>query len=307
MKIYNHINEFRPVKNPVVTTGTFDGVHLGHQKIIQRLKETAARIGGESVLLTFFPHPRMVLFPDHRQVLLNTLGEKTELLAKAGIGHLIIHPFTREFSMLSSNEFIGNVLVEKLGTKKLVIGYDHHFGKNREGSFGHLQEFGPVYGFEVEEIPAREIDHVSVSSTRIRNALQTGDVKTAAAFLGYNYMLSGMVVKGRQLGRTIGFPTANLRVNDAYKLVPADGVYAVWVKRGNAVHKGMMSIGMNPTVDGKERTIEVNLLDFDADIYGETLTLEFVQRLRNEEKFDGLEALKVQLAKDREMTLEALK
>lgn len=307
MNVYNHINEFRPVKNPVVTTGTFDGVHLGHQKILDRLKETAARIGGETVLLTFFPHPRMVLFPGHRQVLLNTLEEKTELLAKAGIDHLIVHPFTREFSMLSSKDFIEGVLVEKLGTKKLVIGYDHHFGKNREGSFKHLQQFGPVYGFEVEEIPAREIDHVGVSSTRIRNALQTGDVQTARAFLGYNYPLSGTVVKGRQLGRTIGFPTANLRVNDPYKLVPADGVYAVWVKRGNAVHKGMMSIGMNPTVDGKERTIEVNLLDFDADLYGETLTLGFVQRLRNEEKFDGLEALKTQLAKDQEMTLAVLK
>ena len=249
----------------------------------------------------------MVLFPDHRQVLLNTLEEKTELLEKAGIDHLIVHPFTREFSMLSSKDFIEGVLVEKLGTKKLVIGYDHHFGKNREGSFEHLQRFGPVYGFEVEEIPAREIDHVGVSSTRIRNALQTGDVQTARAFLGYNYPLSGTVVKGRQLGRTIGFPTANLRVNDPYKLVPADGVYAVWVKRGNAVHKGMMSIGMNPTVDGKERTIEVNLLDFDADLYGETLTLGFVQRLRDEEKFDGLEALKTQLAKDREMTLAVLK
>jgi riboflavin kinase/FMN adenylyltransferase len=244
----------------------------------------------------------MVLDPDYKPLLLNTQEEKTELLEKAGIGHLIIHPFNREFSMLSSKDFITKILVETLHTKKLVIGYDHHFGKNREGSFGHLKEFGPVYGFEVEEIPAQEVEHTSVSSTRIRQALTKGDVETAALFLGYDYMLSGTVVKGRMVGRSIDFPTANLHVNDPYKLIPADGVYAVWVKRGNDRHKGMLNIGMRPTVDGKARTIEVNILDFNADLYGETLTLEFVKRLRDEARFDGIESLKQQLIKDREQT-----
>jgi riboflavin kinase/FMN adenylyltransferase len=299
MKIYNHIDEFRAPGNAVVTTGTFDGVHLGHQQIIRRLKETAQRINGESVLLTFFPHPRMVLFPDRKQLLLNTPDEKAVLLERAGIDHLIVHPFTREFSMLSSQEFIQDILVKKLGTRKLVIGHDHHFGRNREGSFDHLVEFGPVYGFEVEEIPAKEVENINVSSTKIRQSLEAGDVETAASFLGYEYQLGGTVVKGRQLGRTIGFPTANIRVDDPYKLVPGDGVYAVRVKRKNVMLPGMLNIGMRPTVNGTDRTIEVNILDFDADLYGETLILEFVKRLRDELKFDGLDALKAQLAKDK--------
>lgn len=300
VKIYNNISGFIPGKNPVVTTGTFDGVHLGHQQIIKRLKEAAEKCNGETVLLTFFPHPRMVLDPDYKPLLLNTPDEKAGLLEKAGIDHLIIHPFNREFSMMSSKEFISKILVEALHTKKLVIGHDHHFGKNREGSFDHLKEFGPVYGFEVEEIPAHEVEQTSVSSTKIRQSLTKGDVKTAGLFLGYNYMLSGTVVKGRMVGRSIDFPTANLHVNDPYKLVPADGVYAVWVKRGKEKLKGMLNIGMRPTVDGKVRTIEVNILDFNADLYGETLTLEFVKRLRDEAKFDGIESLKQQLIKDRE-------
>ena len=305
MKVYHNISEFIPGKSPVVTTGTFDGVHLGHQQIIKRLKESAEKCHGETVLLTFFPHPRMVLDPDYKPLLLNTPDEKAALLEKAGIDHLIVHPFNREFSMMSSKEFIEKVLVEALHTKKLVIGHDHHFGKNREGSFGHLKEFGPVYGFDVEEIPAHEVEQTSVSSTRIRQALTKGDVKTAGSFLGYNYMLSGTVVKGRMVGRSIDFPTANLHVNDPYKLVPADGVYAVRVVRENApgeMYNGMLNIGMRPTVDGKARTIEVNILDFNADLYGETLTLEFVKRLRDEARFDSLESLKQQLIKDREQT-----
>lgn len=299
MKIYNHIDEFIPAGNAVVTTGTFDGVHLGHQQIIRQLKNAAGRIKGETVLLTFFPHPRMVLFPDRKQLLLNTPEEKAALLEKAGIDHLIVHPFTREFSMLSSSEFIENILVKKLGTKKLVIGHDHHFGRNREGSFEHLREFGPVYGFEVEEIPAQEVDDVNVSSTRIREALGNGDVETAATYLGYRYTINGTVVKGKQLGRTIGFPTANIRVDDAYKLVPADGVYAVFVKRKSDTLPGMLNIGMRPTVNGTERTIEVNILGFDGDLYGENLILEFVKRIRDEQKFSGIDALKAQLEKDR--------
>jgi riboflavin kinase / FMN adenylyltransferase len=309
MKIYHQIDEFTKIKNAVVTTGTFDGVHLGHQQIIRRLRESADKIGGQTVILTFFPHPRMVLFPDHKQLLLSTPAEKAALLEKAGIDHLIVHPFTREFSLLSSKEFIEKILVEKLGTRKLVIGYDHHFGKNREGSFAHLREFGPVYGFEVEEIPAQEVDHISISSTRIRQALQAGDIETARDYLGYSYPLSGVVVKGRQLGRSIDFPTANIHIAEPFKLVPADGVYSVWVTRNGTSErfKGMLNIGMRPTINGKERTIEVNLVGFDGDLYGETLTLEFVKRLRNEQKFSGLDELKKQLEKDRAQTIEILK
>ena len=289
-----------------MTTGTFDGVHIGHQQIIRRLRETAEKTGGDTVLLTFFPHPRMVLFPERKQLLLNTIEEKTALLEKAGIDHLIVHPFTREFSMLSSSDFIQEILVKKIGTKTLVIGHDHHFGRNREGSFEHLKEFGPVYGFNVEEIPAREVEHMTVSSTRIRTALGEGDVKTAASFLGYPYRISGTVVKGRQIGRSIDFPTANIRVDDPFKLVPADGVYAVYVRRQNEILKGMLNIGMRPTIDGKERTIEVNILDFNADIYGETLILDFASRLRSEIKFNGLDALKAQLENDRQAARQAL-
>lgn len=306
MKIYNSISEFPAGIGAVVTTGTFDGVHIGHQQIIRRLRETAERNKGETVLLTFFPHPRMVLFPERKQLLLNTPEEKTSLLEKAGVDHLIVHPFTREFSMLSSTDFIQEILVKQIGTKTLVIGHDHHFGRNREGSFSHLLEFGPVYGFNVEEIPAREVEHITVSSTRIRQSLGEGDVETASSYLGYRYQLSGTVVKGRQIGRSIDFPTANIRVDDPFKLVPADGVYAVYVKRGDAVLKGMLNIGVRPTISGKERTIEVNILDFDADLYGETLILEFVKRLRNEIKFNGLDALKAQLEKDRLSAREIL-
>ncbi len=306
MKVYNSISDFLPVNNAIVTTGTFDGVHLGHQQIIKRLKETAARNNGQTVLLTFFPHPRMVLFPDYKPLLLNTTEEKTELLKLAGIDHLIIHPFNREFSMLSSKEFISSILVDTIHTKKLVIGYDHHFGKNREGSFKHLKQFGPIYGFEVEEIPAQEIENTKVSSTKIREALGKGEIEIANSFLGYNYMISGTVVKGRMIGRSIDFPTANIELKDPYKLIPADGVYAVLVKRGQKELKGMLNIGMRPTVDGKARTIEVNILDFDDDLYGETLTLEFVKRLREEKKFDGIESLKHQLIKDRELTKRIL-
>lgn len=308
MKVYNTIDEFVKMKCPVVTTGTFDGVHTGHRQIIARLRETAARYGGETVLLTFFPHPRMVLFPERKQVLLNTQEEKTALLEAAGIDHLIIHPFTREFSMLSSEAFIQDILVKKLGTKKLVIGHDHHFGRNREGSFDHLRQFGPVYGFDVEEIPAHEVEHVNVSSTRIREALGTCDVSTAARYLGYYYPLSGTVVKGDQLGRTLGYPTANIRVDDAWKLVPADGIYTVTVQHGGKTYGGMLSIGVRPTIaEGLSRTIEVNIFNFDKDIYGEHLSVHFIRHLRNELKFSGLEALKEQMAIDKEQSLEVLK
>ena len=310
MKVHYDINNFTKVKQAVVTTGTFDGVHLGHKRIIDRLKEISIKDKGEVVIVTFYPHPRMVLFPDDNELkLLNTQEEKIELLERSGVDHLIVIPFTKQFSRLSSVEFVRDTIVNKIGTKKLVIGYNHHFGRNREGTFEHLKEYGPVYGFEVEEIPAIDIDHVEISSTKIRNALLEGDVRSANLFLGHHYSLRGKVVKGKQLGRALGFPTANIEVGDKYKLIPADGIYAVTVEHGNELHKGMMSIGKNPTVNGTPpnetaRTIEVNILNFNADLYGDTIKVNLREWLRAEEKFADLEELKAQISKDREATLK---
>jgi len=295
------------VKNPVVTTGTFDGVHLGHQKIISRLKDVARENNGETVLLTFFPHPRMVLFPEDNDLkLISTQDEKIELLEKYGIDHLIIHPFTKEFSRLTSIEFVRNILVNSIKTKRLVIGYNHHFGRNREGSFEHLKEYGPLYGFEVEEIPAKDIDSIEISSTKIRHALQEGDVKTANSYLGHDFSITGRVVDGKKIGREIGYPTANIFVEDKYKIIPADGVYAVKVRHDNSFYGGMLNIGNNPTVNGKHKTIEVNIFDFNKDIYEENATIYFIERLRDEVKFNGLEELKDQLAIDKIDSLRIL-
>lgn len=313
MKVYTTIDDFKNafesglIKNPVVTTGTFDGVHLGHQKIISRLKDVAAEEKGDTVLLTFYPHPRMVLFPEDNELkLLNTQDEKVRLLANYGVDHLIIHPFTKEFSRLTSVEFVRNILVNSIHTKRLVIGYNHHFGRNREGSFEHLKEFGPVYGFDVEEIPAKDIDHIEISSTKIRHSLQAGDVETANAYLGHPYSMSGKVIGGKKLGRTIGYPTANILIEDKYKLIPADGVYTVNVEHKGKLYGGMLNIGNNPTIENKGRSIEVNIFDFNMNIYGDDATIYFIKRLRDEAKFSGLEELKSALAKDKENSLKIL-
>ncbi len=305
MKVYTNIEDFKNVKNPVVTIGTFDGVHLGHQKIISCLQEVAKEHSGETVLLTFYPHPRMVLFSDDNELkLLSTQQEKIEQLEKCGVEHLIIYPFTKEFSRLTSVEFVRNILVNQLKTKRLVIGYNHHFGRNREGSFENLKEYGALYGFEVEEIPAKDIDNIEISSTKVRKALLTGDVKTATTYLGHSYTLSGKVVDGRKLGKTIGYPTANIFVDDKYKLIPADGVYVVNIKHKGVMHGGMLNIGNNPTVNGKFKTVEVNIFDFDKDIYGDEATIYFLERLRDEVKFNNVEELKKQLAKDKKNALQ---
>ncbi|MDX5326804.1 MAG: bifunctional riboflavin kinase/FAD synthetase, partial [Bacteroidota bacterium] len=293
MKIYHSIDEFPGSEFAVATTGTFDGVHIGHQRILKRLVEVAHQNNGESVLLTFHPHPRLVLHPDLELKLLTNLEEKAEFLESTGIDHLIIHPFTIEFSRTTSLDFVRNILVNKIGVKRLVIGYDHHFGRNREGSFEHLKEFGPVYGFEVEEIPAQDVDDVKVSSTKIRKALSEGDVKIANQYLGHPFVLTGTVVKGDQLGSKIGYPTANIELHDANKLIPEDGVYAVKVRRLRTGENllGMCNIGRRPTVSGKEKTIEVNLFDFKDDLYGEKLRVDFVDFIRKERRFDHVEAL----------------
>ncbi len=299
MKIYEGLADFHPVVNAVVTSGTFDGVHLGHQKILHRIREIARSIQGETVLLTFWPHPRLVLYPEeHNLRLLSTFEEKASLLRQFGIDHLITIPFTQEFSQLTSEEFIRKVLIEKIQTKKLVIGYDHRFGKNREGSFEYLQTQSSEFGFELEEISREDVDEIGVSSTKIRKALESGEVQTANQYLGRPYELNGIVVKGQQIGRSIGFPTANIHVPNDYKLIPKDGVYAVEAKVEDQIFKAMLNIGNRPTVDGTRKTVETHLFDFQGDLYNKLITVYFRAFIREERKFENLEALKAQLNSD---------
>ena len=308
MKIYHGIDDFTQLQYAVVTSGTFDGVHVGHQKIFSRLREIASRNFGETVVITYWPHPRLVLHPEDETLkLLNTFEEKADLLRDQGIQHLIRIPFTKEFSQLTSEQFIQEILVKTIGTRKLVIGYNHHFGKNREGSFEQLKLNAPAYGFEVEEIPRQEVDHVAVSSTKIREALYAGDIDTANHFLGQAYRITGMVVTGDKIGKTLGFPTANIEVDSKYKLIPADGIYAVNVSYSHRLYGGMLYIGCRPTLRGTRRNIEVNIFDFDENIYGETLTVHFQKLLRGDQTFDSLEAMKGQLHKDKEHALQVLR
>ena len=308
MIIYQELDTLQPLPNAVVTSGTFDGVHLGHQTILARLTEVAKASNGPSVLITYWPHPRTVVANDSQNLkLLTTLDEKIDLLDQAGVEHLVIIPFTRSFSQLSSEEYIRQVLIEKIGTKKLVIGYDHRFGRDREGGFDYIKAHQRDYGFEVEEIPRQDVEAVGVSSSKIRAALAEGNVQTANRFLGRPYNLTGTIVKGRQLGRTIGFPTANMQVDDPLKLVPANGVYAVDVEYAGKTLGGMLNIGFRPTVAGTNQTIETYIFDFDKDIYGEHMTLKFREFLRPEQKFDGLPALVAQLKRDEEDARAVLK
>lgn len=301
MKIYEGLSQFENVPNPVVTSGTFDGVHLGHQKILQRIREIAKSINGETILLTFWPHPRLVLYPkEHNLRLLSTFEEKAKLLRQFGIDHLISIPFTKEFSQLSSQEFIQSILVDKIKTKKLVIGYDHRFGKNREGSFEYLQQHSGKFGFDLEEISRQDVDEIGVSSTKIRNALESGDIITANNFLGRPYELNGLVIKGQQIGRSIGFPTANVHIPNSYKLIPKDGVYAVEASVNGSLYKAMLNIGNRPTVDGSSKSVETHLFDFQGDLYDKQITIYLRDYLREEQKFENLEALKSQLKIDQQ-------
>jgi riboflavin kinase/FMN adenylyltransferase len=298
MKIYNSPDEFEKIDYAVVTSGTFDGVHVGHQKILSRIKDVAQKKGGETVLLTYWPHPRHVLYEDQSLHLLSSLEEKSVLLRKHKIDHLIIIPFTRQFASLSSDDFIENILVNKIGTKKLVIGYDHKFGRNRSGSFEELKKNGPKYGFEVEEIPEQDVDHVAVSSTKIRKALETGNIEKANKYLDRHYDVYGKVTNGDKIGRTLGFPTANIEVAFEHKLIPADGIYAVEVDVLDKSWKGMLNIGYRPTVHGSYKVMEVHIFNFDHDIYDHDIKVFFHKRIRDEVKFSGLPELKAQLAKD---------
>lgn len=284
----------------VLTIGTFDGVHIGHQKIIERLNQIKSEDFERSMILTFYPHPRMVLDHSNDIKMLTTMDEKVYLLEKFGLDDLIIEPFTKEFSRLSALDFVRNILVNQLNIKKLVIGYDHHFGKNREGNFEQLSEYGELYDFKVEEISAQEIENVSVSSTKIRKALENGEMEKANKYLGYNYLLTGKVITGRGIGRKINFPTVNLHITEDYKLIPKKGVYVVRANFNNKSSFGIMNIGFRPTVGGKGQTIEIHLLDFNDDLYGSNMQIEVLMRLRDEKKFESIEELATQISKDEE-------
>lgn len=332
MHIYYHTDQLPAFRRAVITIGTFDGVHTGHAQILQQLREEAARIDGETVIVTFYPHPRKIVRGGVSEVrLLNTLEEKIRLLSWQGVDHLVVVPFTEAFSQLTAEQYVKEFLLEKFHPHTVIIGYDHRFGKGRLGDYHLLEEFSVSEGFKLQEIPVHLLDAVSVSSTRIREAIGQADIETANQLLGYPFFFSGVVMKGNQLGRTIGYPTANLQVSNAEKLIPGDGVYAVEVEivgegegAGGAVTagvnaiagvrglwdgprwKGMMNIGMRPTVDGRVRTIEVNIFDFDEDIYGRELRVFVKNYLRGEEKFNGLDALKTQLALDKKNATAAL-
>lgn len=302
MRIFQDFESVGEIPNAVLTIGTFDGVHRGHKKIIEQLNEEARRIGGESVLFTFYPHPRMVLYPEsHGLKLIQTQAEKIDKLRRIGLQNVIVHPFTLEFSRLTALEFVRDYLVNKLNVKKLVIGYDHQFGKNREGSLEFLKEISETYGFEVIEIEAQEIDEVNISSTKIRNAVLEGNMTLAKDYLGEPFEINGKVVKGNKLGRQIGYPTANIDVGSEVKLLPKSGVYAVEVIIGEKdVYHGMLNIGSKPTVGtiNDEISIEVHVFDFAGDLYGEFIGLKLLERFRNEDKFESIEALKLQLKND---------
>ncbi|MGB5818515.1 MAG: bifunctional riboflavin kinase/FAD synthetase [Saonia sp.] len=300
------ISKFDKEYATVITIGTFDGVHIGHKRLLERLINNAKTLGLKSTVLTFFPHPRMILQKDTDIKLLNTIGERRQILEKTGLDYLIVHPFTKEFSRLSATEFVRDILVNSLRTKKIIIGYDHRFGRNRNANIQDLIAFGNTLDFEVEEISAQEIDDVAVSSTKIRNALKEGNIKTANRYLGYEYMLTGIVKKGKGLGRQLHFPTANLFIAEHYKLIPKNGVYVVKSDRNGATIHGMMNIGYNPTVSGTKKSIEIHFFDFEEDLYDQKLQVNILQRIRDEHKFDSVEELKQQLEKDRKTSLSLL-
>ncbi|HDZ07377.1 hypothetical protein LCGC14_0118700 [marine sediment metagenome] len=299
-----NISKYKEEYPTVITIGTFDGVHIGHLKILNKIINHAKDTALKSSVLTFFPHPRMVLQKDANIKLLNTIDEKITILEKLGLDILIIHPFTKEFSRLTAIEFVRDILVNTLYIKRVVIGYDHRFGRNRTANIKDLITFGSTYNFTVDEIPAQEIDEVSVSSTKIRNALEDGDIETANSYLGYEYMLTGTIIKGKGIGKQLGYPTANLNIAEDYKLIPKNGAYVVNSSIADKTVYGMMNIGFNPTVNGTEKSIEINFFDFDTDLYDQKIQVNILVRLRDEHKFESIDALKAQLAKDKEKSIE---
>ena len=307
MNIYSSASNYHNPRGSVVTIGTFDGVHIGHKALLNRLVKTAKKEDLDAVVLTFFPHPRMVLQTDASIQLINTIDERIDLISKTGLDHLIIHPFTKAFSRLTALEFVRDILVHKLNIKKIVIGYDHRFGRNRNADIEDLRAFGLTYGFEVEEISAQELDDVAVSSTKVRNALKEGDIQTANTYLGYPFMLSGTVVRGKEIGRTIQYPTANLALSEDYKLIPKEGVYVVKATIDSKTIYGLTSIGTNPTVGGTLKTIETYFLNFSGDLYEKELQIEFLTHIREGETFKSMDALKKAIQSDEDFARNFLK
>ena len=299
MKRFNNINEFNCKKSTIITIGTFDGVHLGHQKILKKLNVEAENNGLESSVLTFFPHPRTVLNPDSSLKLINTIEERISLFEKSKIDNLIVHPFTKEFSELDSEDYVKNILVDQLKAKIVLIGYDHKFGKNRTADINNLKEYGIKYNFEVIEIKAEEINDIAISSTKIRNSIEEGDIQLTNSYLGYEFSFFGKVVKGNSIGKTLGFPTANIKIGTDLKLIPKNGVYLISTIINQKIIFGMMNIGIKPTTNENTKSIEVNLFDFDQDLYDTNITIYIKQFLREEIKFDSLNELKLQIEKDK--------
>jgi len=307
VNVFNSVQSFNSSQKTIVTLGTFDGMHIGHQAILNKLKLQKKIYGYETLVLTFFPHPRMVLKTDHQISLLNTIDERVKLIDHFGIDHLVVQEFTQDFANLSAEEFVKTVLVDQFNIGKIIIGYDHRFGKNRSADIHDLIEFGKKYHFDVEQISAEELNDVSVSSTKIRNALNAGNVALAKTYLGYPYMVSGKVVSGKQLGRTIGYPTANIQVAEDYKLIPAIGVYVVGVTVKDKDFYGMLSVGTNPTVGGTEKTVEVYIFDFNDTIYNEEITVRFLTKIRDEEHFGSIDLLIEALKNDEVFSRNFLK
>lgn len=307
MKIYSDLSDYTSANNKsFVTIGTFDGVHLGHQKVLSNLVSKAKKNNASSVLLTFFPHPQMVLQKDSDIKLINTIDERIKLLEKTGLEILVIQEFTKVFAEKTALDFVKNVLVDHLKISNLIIGYDHRFGKNREGNFDQLTKYGKIFGFEVTKISQQEIDHITISSTKIRKAIELGNIEEANRYLGYFFMLTGEVVKGKNLGEKIGYPTANLAIKETYKLLPKTGSYIVKSELENETVYGMMNIGYNPTVKGKTQTIEIHFFNFNKDLYGKNIQIEVLEFLRDEQKFDSVSALKNQLKTDKQKSLEII-
>ena len=299
MTIYNNINEFSSTDNTILTIGTFDGVHLGHQKVLERLTNTAIENNLKSTVLTFFPHPRTILNPDKPLKLINSVKERTELLNRSKVDNLIIHPFDKNFSELDPEKYVFEILVKKLKAKIILIGYDHKFGKNRTADITDLKIYGKKYGFKVIEIKAEEISNIAISSTKIRKAISEGNISTAKKYLGYDFSLSGKIVHGKSIGRTLGFPTANIEVKEEYKLLPKNGVYLIQSVINHNKYFGMMNIGIKPTIKESSKTIEVNFFDFEGDLYHKNIEVNIKKFIRDEIKFDSLELLKSQILKDK--------
>ena len=306
MKIYKSIDEYNESKSSVVTIGTFDGIHKGHQKVFNKVINASKQSNLSSVVLTFFPHPRIILNKYNDIKMIDTLDEKIDHLERIGIDHLVVHPFDKKFSLLSADQFIRDYLVEKLKLKHIIIGYDHRFGKGREASITDLKKYSSEFNFVVDEIDAQEIEKIAISSTKIRKSINEGDLETTRVYLGRFFSLTGKVVKGDGLGKQIDYPTANIKIEENYKIIPKDGVYYIKTTIDNKLYNGMMNIGHRPTIGSKEKSIEVNLFNFNRDIYDKIISVNVIKKIRDEKKFSSIEALKAQLAKDQEHCLKLI-